>query len=132
MLNIKSSDLLCGMEYFRNNIFTTESIDDAERAFSRLVDEGIFEELHSTSNAEMEKLIDTMLSFQDFRTIQEYLQKQNPNMLAFLFTRLQHAIRTLEIHRDELLPLQSPPKTLMRWALVEFWNVSKRSGEDLR
>ncbi len=128
MRKITSGEMLCGMEFFRNNIFTRESIDRAEEAFSRLVREGIFEDLHSTSTVEMERLIDTILALEDFTTIQEYLKQQNPNLLAFLFARVQHAVRILQNHKNEPLPFQSHPRTLMRWALVDFWNGSRSAG----
>jgi hypothetical protein len=129
MWKIKSDEMLCSVEYFRNNIFTPESVDSAEEAFRSLVRDGIFDDLHDTSNREMEELIDRILSLEDFRSIQEFLRDQNPNMLAFLFARFQHALHVLEVHKGEMLPIQCPPRTMMRWALVDFWNVSRRASE---
>jgi len=128
MATIKAVELLRGMEAFRNSIFTLKSITQAEDAYLRLVGERICDDLHAASNAEVEKLVDTILSMPDNEQVRRFLEEQNPNLLAFLFARISHVVRTLEAHADELIPM-SKPAALVRWALVDYWNISRPPEE---
>ena len=127
---IKASDVLRDIEFFRNNIFTRASLFKAESAHRKMGNDKVFNELHNVSTAEIERLIDRILSMPGgYSAVRQHLETVNPKLLAFLVARIQHAVHCLEDQGDKILELDIPPRAAVKWVLFDLWNLSPPAPE---
>ena len=101
----------------------------AENAYRQMVADNVFKDLHNTSTAAVEKLIDDILDSEHVDFLQNLLAQQNPNLLAFLHIRLVNAQAFLREQVHLLLPVEDQPKLVARWALIDLWTQSPDSSD---
>jgi hypothetical protein len=121
--------MLSDIVRFRDGIFTEELLLQAQNAYQSLVNEKICNDLHSSSTSEIASMVDDILALNTYPEIKLYLAKKNPNLIAFLFARIQHFVHYLESLEDLSVQFLTPPKSVLRWGVVDFWNDSPPSSD---
>lgn len=115
----------------RNIVFSDlDVLNAAEKAYRDLVSQRILKDMHNTSTAAIEKLIDDIIKADQEDDLQVLLRGQNPNLLAFLYARFLNAYNFLrDADQEKLLPVESHPKLLAEWALRDLWEQSSDSDD---
>jgi len=129
MTRIKASGVLSDIVGFRDGIFTTEMRVQARATYQQLVNDKQANDLHNTSEAEIIKLVDQILALRTYGEIRQVLEQKGPNLTTFLFVRIQHFVHALEDCGDGFLEMQGPAESVIRWALIDFWNQSTPSDD---
>ena len=121
--------MLSDITTWRDRIFTEEMLSNAQNAYQKLVDEEICNDMHNASSAEIATMIDDILALKTYPEVRDYLSKKNPNLIAFLCARIQHFVDYLESLGDSSVKFLTPPKSVVRWGVVDHWNDSPPSSD---
>lgn len=104
-------------------------VDRAEACCRQMVSEKVAKDLHNTSSAAIEQLVDDILSIEYLPDLQRFLHEQNPNLLAFLHARFLHAQCFFREQLGKLVPVEDEPKLVARWSLIDLWEQSPNSSD---